>query len=306
MALYKLHDFDSNYRDSFDGDDIKGLDVYTTLTDEKIGTVSDALVDDEGRFRYLIVDTGFWVFGKKVLLPIGQARIDYNSHRVFTQVSKDQVENLPNINDLEKIDYEHEEQSYNVYQPMASTSGSTLTNEAASYTANDAITGSSASGVAAANTPITGNVNRDRYDYNRHPNLYETNERDHQRLRLYEERLIANKQRVKTGEVAVGKHVETETARVAVPIEKERVVIERVPGSSEPIPAGADAFSGNQEVARMEVYEEVPDIHKEAFVREEVEVRKVVNQETAKAEEEIRREQLDLDKGGNPRINDRA
>jgi len=38
-----------------------------------------------------------------------------------------------------------------------------------------------------------------------------------------EERLIANKQRVKTGEVAVSKHIETETARVSVPIEKSEL-----------------------------------------------------------------------------------
>jgi len=32
-----------------------------------------------------------------------------------------------------------------------------------------------------------------------------------------------NKQRVKTGEVAVSKHIETETARVSVPIEKSEL-----------------------------------------------------------------------------------
>jgi stress response protein YsnF len=53
------------------------------------------------------------------------------------------------------------------------------------------------------------------------------NEQEHQKLRLYEERLVANKIRRQTGEVAIGKRVETETARVSVPVEKERVVIER-------------------------------------------------------------------------------
>ena len=46
-------------------------------------------------------------------------------------------------------------------------------------------------------------------------------------LKLYQERLVADKHREKTGEVTVGKRVETETARVSVPIEKERVVVER-------------------------------------------------------------------------------
>lgn len=39
-------------------------------------------------------------------------------------------------------------------------------------------------------------------------------------------RLMVNKQRAKAGEVAIGKRVETDTAEVAVPVERERVVIE--------------------------------------------------------------------------------
>jgi stress response protein YsnF len=38
---------------------------------------------------------------------------------------------------------------------------------------------------------------------------------------LYEERLVANKKTPSDREVVVGKHVETETARVSVPVEKE-------------------------------------------------------------------------------------
>jgi len=41
--------------------------------------------------------------------------------------------------------------------------------------------------------------NRDTYTYQQEPSLYNINEQDHQTLRLYQERLIANKQRIKTG-----------------------------------------------------------------------------------------------------------
>jgi stress response protein YsnF len=43
----------------------------------------------------------------------------------------------------------------------------------------------------------------------------------------------------------------------------------------------------------MEVYEETADIHKEAFVREEVNVKKIVEKETATGEEQLRREHLE-------------
>jgi len=48
----------------------------------------------------------------------------------------------------------------------------------------------------------------------------------------------------------------------------------------------------------MEIYEETPDIHKEAFVREEVKVKKVVEQETVETQETIRREELDIEGDG--------
>jgi uncharacterized protein (TIGR02271 family) len=150
-----------------------------------------------------------------------------------------------------------------------------------------------------ATQPDYTTYNRDAYNYHHEPSLYGLNDRDHQTLRLYEERLIANKKRVKTGEVTIGKHVETETARVAVPVEKERVVIERVTptDAGQPVTPGTVDFREG-EVARVELYEETPDIHKEAFVREEVRVNKVVEQETVSAQDTIRREELDINKEG--------
>jgi uncharacterized protein (TIGR02271 family) len=120
---------------------------------------------------------------------------------------------------------------------------------------------------------------------------------------LYEERLISEKDRKKAGEVAVGKHIETETAHVSVPVEKERVVVERTtPTGKERKVAPGDVPFDNEEVARMEVYEEDAAVKKEAFVREEVNVRKEVDRDTVDADETLRREELDIDVEGNPNI----
>lgn len=125
---------------------------------------------------------------------------------------------------------------------------------------------------------------------------------DSDNVKLYEERLVADKERHKAGEVSVGKKVETQTAKVAVPIEKERVVIERTtPTNERAVAPGTVDFSG-QEVARVDVYEESADINKEAFVREEVRVHKEVERETVEAQETLRREELDVDVDGNPVI----
>jgi len=282
MTLYKLEDFAANYKDAeFGKYEIQNFDVYSDIDDDKVGTVKHILVDDSGHFRYIVVDTGFWIFGKQVLLPIGRSQINYSAQRVYAQgLTKEQVENLPDFQDLERVDYDYEERVRGIYRtPM---------------------TGASTTRTKRTSTPT---YDRNTYSYEHEPDLYQATEQNHQNLKLYEERLIANKSRVKTGEVAVGKHVETETARVSVPVEQERVIIER----TTPTDAGRTVSPGeadfrNQEVARMEIYEETPDIRKEAVVREEVKVKKVVEQDTVEAQETLRREELDIDQNGD-RIN---
>ncbi|MEH2194971.1 MAG: DUF2382 domain-containing protein [Nostoc sp.] len=290
MVLYKLQDFEPNYRDTLEGQDINGLGVYTQGTDEKIGTVSEVLVDEEGHFRYLVVDLGFWIFGKKVLLPIGRARVDYNVDRVYTiGLTREQAEDLPEFNERQTLDYDYEERVRGVYRQPT---GSTLPLEASAPV--------DATYQQPVATPMP-TYNRDSYNYEHEPSLFGLNEQDHQTLRLYEERLIANKRRQKTGEVSIGKRVETETARVAVPIERERVVIERVtPADAGTAVSGREADFKEGEVARLEIHEETADIRKEAFLREEVRVRKVVDQETVETQETVRREELDVNSGNLP------
>lgn len=333
MALYKLEDFDANYKESFQGNDIKGLGVYVEGSDEKIGSVSDALVDEEGHFRYLIVDLGFWIFGKKVLLPVGRSRIDYNADRVYAVgMSRQQADELPEFNESLAIDDNYEEKVRGVYRNpndtsrYAASTGNTASLEASAPLDTslplDATTGLGTAGLGAASidaglmgtpyqpttaasesraTADTPIQNRDTYSYKNEPSLYDMNDTDHQTLRLYEERLVANKRRQKTGEVAIGKHVETETARVAVPVEKERVVIERVTpaDAGKTVSPEAGAFRDG-EVAHMEIYEETANITKEAFVREEVRVSKVVDHDTVESQEQIRREELDVSAPGLP------
>ncbi|MGV0023610.1 DUF2382 domain-containing protein [Phormidesmis priestleyi] len=279
MALHRIKDFDPDYRSHFEEQKyILEYDLYSGS--EKIGSVKDLLVDDNGKFRYLVIHTGSWIFGKNVLLPIGRAQIDNKKHCVYVNgLTRAQAEALPEYQEGMTVDYDQEERVRGVYRPMAVAP---LDTSAPLETAPAA-------------------YDRNTYNYDRDADLYNLNDQNHESLKLYEERLIASKTRQKTGEVSIGKRVETETARVSVPVEKERVVIER----TTPVNAGttvapdADAFAEG-EVARVEVYEETPDIHKEAFVREEVRVRKEVNQQTVQAEEQLRREELDVNTQGRP------
>lgn len=114
-------------------------------------------------------------------------------------------------------------------------------------------------------------------------------------FQLYEERLIANKRQVKTGEVAIAKHTETHIAQVSIPLEKERLVLEQIPVEDETIVDPSEADFNQKELARVEIYEQTAAIEKKTFVREQFKVRKEVEQKDFEVEDEIRREELNID-----------
>lgn len=305
MPLFKIGDFNPNYReDAFDGGDVKGLDVYAGRTEEKIGSIHDVLVDQTGRFRYFVIDTGFWIFGKKVLLPVGRCRVDVDARRIHAIgiSTKEQAEKLPEYDDRMTVDYDYEERVRHVYRTP--TVEASVPVEMSPPVEAPTVVGRASQAATpppVPKYPSSATYDRHTYTYEQEPALYQLNDQEHQKLRLYEERMVANKHRRQTGDVAIGKRIETETARVSVPVEKERVVIERrIPEAAETtVNPGAHDFREG-EVAHMKVYEETAEIRKQAFVREEVTVRKEVEQNTIDATETLRREELEVDVNGKP------
>jgi hypothetical protein len=72
--------------------DLTGFDVEAT--DGSIGKVDEATYE-AGRSA-LVVDTGFWIFGKKRVLPAGVInRIDTDDRKVYVRMSKEQIKNAP-------------------------------------------------------------------------------------------------------------------------------------------------------------------------------------------------------------------
>ncbi|MEB3358893.1 MAG: DUF2382 domain-containing protein [Synechococcales bacterium] len=324
MALHKLEKLYPNYRDQFfDGTDVRGLHVYESGTAKQMGTAQTVLVDDAGHFRYLVVDASAQFPGTKVLLPIGYCQFDLDANRVNVAeaaLRNRQVRDLPIADDRSTVDDQEEDQIHRFYQPMPSVETSvavenSLPVEAAGIVERHQVTRQTPPverkevirPVAPPPTPVPAAsappVPRDRQVsyYDESPDLYRINESSHDRLKLYEERLVADKRRQKAGEVSVSKRVETETAQAAVPIEKEKVVIEvetRHPNPVVNVPEGELFEEGN--VAHMDVYGETADIHKEAQVREEVTIRKETEQDVVRAKETLRREELDVNTQGHP------
>lgn len=72
--------------------DVSGLSVEAI--DGSIGKVDEAS-NDVGE-SFIVVDTGPWIFGKKVLLPAGVVdRVDLDTETIFVNRSKDEIKNAP-------------------------------------------------------------------------------------------------------------------------------------------------------------------------------------------------------------------
>jgi hypothetical protein len=66
--------------------------------DGSIGKV-DAATNETGR-SWLVVDTGPWIFGRKVMIPAGTiTKIDRENRKVFVSLTKDQIKNSPEFDE---------------------------------------------------------------------------------------------------------------------------------------------------------------------------------------------------------------
>ena len=73
---------------------VTGFEVHAT--DGHIGKVDEASTDVGA--SQIVVDTGPWIFGRKVLLPAACIeRIDWNEEKVYVDRTKDQIKGSPEL-----------------------------------------------------------------------------------------------------------------------------------------------------------------------------------------------------------------
>ena len=82
------------YRDSSwtTSNNLVGYDVEAT--DGSIGKIDEAT--NESSSSYVVVDTGFWIFGKKRLVPAGVINtVDHDAEKVYVTTTKEQIKSAP-------------------------------------------------------------------------------------------------------------------------------------------------------------------------------------------------------------------
>ena len=94
-----------NYRDSATRSPGSGnmVGYHVHATDGDIGKV-DETSDQVGESR-IVVDTGPWIFGRKVILPAGTVqRVDDDDRMVYVDLTKDQIKNSPELDESTTMD----------------------------------------------------------------------------------------------------------------------------------------------------------------------------------------------------------
>ena len=93
--------------------DLTGFKVEAT--DGSIGKVDEATYEAAGSF--IVVDTGPWIFGKKVLLPAGVIRdVDLDGETVFVGRTKDEIKDAPEFDEDTYRDETYRNQLGEYYQ----------------------------------------------------------------------------------------------------------------------------------------------------------------------------------------------
>jgi hypothetical protein len=84
------------------GADLTGYSVEAS--DGGIGKIDEATADAGA--SYVVVDTGPWIFGKKVMLPAGTiTRVDHENEVVHLARTKDEIKAAPELDTSSYDDY---------------------------------------------------------------------------------------------------------------------------------------------------------------------------------------------------------
>lgn len=74
--------------------DVDLTDFEVEATDGEVGKVDDATYENGS--GEIIVDTGPWILGKKVMLPAGTIeRIDFDEQKIYVDRTKEEIKEAP-------------------------------------------------------------------------------------------------------------------------------------------------------------------------------------------------------------------
>jgi uncharacterized protein (TIGR02271 family) len=263
-------------------DRFAGYEVFDQAG-EKIGKVDDLFVDENDSPEYIGVKMGF-LGTRSTLIPWQLATVDEASGRIDVSVDKEAAKNGPSFDDDREITPEFENEIYSYYGLQAAQ-GSEQRGAYGDYYGDEehpgVAMGDTESGEFREHAPEEEGAAEPGGDLD---------DEDELRVQRTEEELRAGTREREAGALKVRKRVRTDRERMEVPTRHEEVSVERVPVEGE----ATEAEIGDDEVS-VPVTEEEVVVEKRPVAKEEVRIRKDVVEDTEVVEEDVRREEVEID-----------
>src|SRR5215204_1269049 len=238
---------------------------------ERIGPLSDLFVDVNDEPEYVGVETGL-PGNRSVLIPAEVISVDDRLRRMVVSHPRSLVETAPSLGREDEVTPEFERR-VRVHYGLGAEERA----------------GSDARYTGAAGPTEARSAERE-------PDV-SGDEEDDVRVRRSEEEIRVETREREAGEMRVRKRVHTERERLTVPKKRVDVSVERVPVEGA-VPEGDETATapqiGEEEIV-VPVVEEDIVVEKRPVVKEEIRIRKRVVEEMEVVEEDVRREEVEID-----------
>ena len=273
---------------------LEGYQAYD-IHCEKIGKVDDLFVDDDDRTRYVGMKTGL-LGTKTTLIPIEIVRINDKRKLIEVEADKNAIKEGRTFGDDREITSEFEQRVLSYYRAEIEQASSTE-READTAHYPDA-TGDWRVDLRPGERLMEtrGHSGEDRLSVARSGTGRESGDEfgseDELRVQRVEEKLRADTREREAGDARVRKRLRTDRERLAVPKKRQEVRVERVP--VEEGAAASEDEIGDDEI-RIPVVEEEIVVEKRPVIKEEIRLRKEVVEEEEVVQEDVRKEEVDID-----------
>lgn len=228
----------------------------------KIGSIGQVYVDDDtSRPSWVTVKTG--LFGtSESFVPLEGARTDGSD--IVVPYTKDKVKDAPRVEPDGHLEIEEEDRLYSYYELAGGNRGGVDTDRST--------VGHDTSG------PTTDDA-----------------------MTRSEEQLNVGTRKEVTGRARLRKYITTENVTTTVPVQREEVRIEREPINDSNVGDAMDGPELSEEEHEVTLHEERPVVEKETVPVERVRLDKDTVTEEHTVNEEVRKENIDVDGDGNSR-----
>ena len=253
---------------------------------DKIGKVDDLFVDENDQPEYIGVKIGL-LGTSSTLIPWELVEVRETDSSLIVSADDAHVKDGPTFDDDQEITPEFEREAHSYYGLQQGDSAEER-GAYADYPSSDP--GAVGPGMREGDTETGEFRGHSEGDEGVAQTGSDLEDEDELRVQRTEEELAAGTRKREAGALRVRKRVRTDRETIEVPTRHEEVYVERVPASGE----ATEAEIGDEEVS-VPVTEEEIVVEKRPVAKEEVRIRKDVVEDTEVVEEDVRREEIEVE-----------